>query len=172
MINNNEGGPKARPSHNRGRRFPIEVLTQIEITQLLDSFPDTLMGCRNRAICAVLLYSQARCTEMRNLRPVDVDLNEGTVTILRGKNGKRRVAALNRRAVPYIEQWLRVRPESTFLFSTRSGRRLDDAYVRRAVRRQARKAGIIKRVSPHICRHTGAYHLANAGVDLARSNFN
>ena len=97
---------------------------------------------------------------------MDLDLDESTVTILRGKGGKRRVAALNRRAVPYVEQWLRVRPESTFLFSTRSGRRFDDSYVRRAVRRQARKAGIIKRVSPHICRHTGAYHLANAGVDL------
>lgn len=156
---------------NRGRKFPPETLSKDEVKQLLDSFGETTVGVRNRALIATYLFSQVRCNEALNLRCCDLDLEGGTVTVLLGKRKKRRLAALGKQAVPYIEQWITMRPESLYFFCTQHGGRMCDSYVRRVVKRHAAKARIAKRVSCHNLRHTGSFHLANAGVDLRMLQF-
>ena len=152
---------------NRGKKFPVEVLTTDEIASLLSSFPDTAVGCRNRALIAVFLYSQIRCKEALDARACDVDLMAGTITVLAGKRGKRRLAALGRQGVPYVQEWVAIRPEeSPYFFCTSQRGRMHENYVRRMIKRHGRKAGIKKRTHAHGCRHAGAFHLANAGVDI------
>jgi integrase/recombinase XerD len=150
----------------RGRKFPAETLSKEEISRLLDSFPKSVTGKRNAALIAVYLYSQLRCNEALDLRPCDVDLDGGTITVLRGKGGKRRVAALGKQAVPYLDRWIEVRPESAFYFCTHKGRRLCDSYLRQVIKRHGAKAGIARRCYIHGLRHSGAFQLANAGLDL------
>jgi len=151
---------------NRGKKFPVEVLTVAEIARLLECFPNTVVGRRNAALTAVYFYSQVRCNEALDARVCDVDIVAGTITVLAGKRGKRRVAAIGRQAVPYVEKWTAVRPASAFFFCTLKGGRMHDSYVRRMIKRQAILAGITKRAHPHGCRHAGAFHLANAGTDI------
>ena len=156
---------------NRGRKFPPEPLSKAEVARLLDSFSETVVDVRNRALMATYIFSQVRCNEGLNLRCFDVDLEAGTVTVLLGKGKKRRLVALGKQAVPYVDRWIEIRPASEFFFCTQRGGRMCDSYVRRVVKRHAMKAGISKRASCHNLRHTGAFHLANAGIDLRLLQF-
>ena len=65
----------------------------------------------------------------------------------------------------------RVASRETFgrcpVFCTLQGHRLSDAYVRRLLKRLARRAGIDKRVHAHGLRHTHAAQLRAEGVDIA-----
>jgi integron integrase len=66
--------------------------------------------------------------------------------------------------------WQYVFPSSTLSKDPRSGRmgrhHLDESVPRKAVKQAAVKAGIMKRVSPHVLRHSFATHLIEAGYDI------
>lgn len=152
---------------NLGKKFDPEVLSTQEVARILKSFPPSITGVRNRALIAVYLYAQLRCNEALDLRPSDIDWNRGAVTVLRGKGGKRRIAAIPREILhTYVTPWIEVRPDSAYLFSTHKGGRIGDTYVRKMLKRQAGRAGIDHRVHVHGLRHTGAFQLAEAGASV------
>jgi site-specific recombinase XerD len=68
----------------------------------------------------------------------------------------------------FIWQWFFPAPTLTFIPNAREQRRyhLHESNVQGAVKEAAARAGIIKRVSPHIFRHTFASHLLLAAYDL------
>jgi site-specific recombinase XerD len=150
-----------------GEKFPAEVLTRKEVTSLLTAFPPSKTGVRNRALIAVYLYAQLRCNEALDLRPADISRDRCSITVLSGKGGKRRVAGIPGEILDtYVQPWLEVRPASTYVFCSHKGKRLGDAYIRRMLKRAADRARISHRVHVHGLRHTGAFNLAEQGVDL------
>ncbi len=54
----------------------------------------------------------------------------------------------------------------TSLFLSPQGRRLANDYLNRTLRRIITRAGIAKRITPHMLRHTFATHLVRNGVDV------
>ena len=158
-------GRKGQPNPNCGKTFPIEVLTMQEVGLLFDAFGGRPVDVRNRAIFALMLYAQLRCGELLKLKPADVDIESGVVTVLWGKGGKRRMAAIAPQGVGYVAEWAGLRPNGPLFFATKSGKKILSCYIRRIVSQKAVKAGITKRVHPHGLRHTGAFFLANSGID-------
>jgi len=53
-----------------------------------------------------------------------------------------------------IDRWRKKRPESSFFFSTLNGKKLSIRYLQQMVKRYAQKAGITKKISLHVLRHT------------------
>ena len=152
---------------NLGQTFPAEVLRKSEVVEILDRCGTSPTGIRNRALLAVYLYAQLRCNEALDLRPMDIDAERGTLLVLQGKGGKRRVAAIPCDIIQeYIQPWLAIAPVSPYVFCTHKGKRLTDSYVRRMLKRVADRAGILHRVHVHGLRHTGPFMLAEQGADV------
>jgi site-specific recombinase XerD len=97
----------------------------------------------------------------------DVKLDDGLL-LVRGKGAKQRMVPLMPQAAEAIRSYLAVRPESEqpYLFLSPQDRRLANDYLNRTLRRIVARAGLVKRITPHMLRHTFATHLVRNGVDV------
>jgi len=121
---------------------------------------------RAAAIVELLYASGLRVSELVGLDLRDVDLTEMTVRVI-GKGRKERIVPFGGAAASALRAYLDVRgsgPGAVFLNRRRG--RLTVRSVHTIVRRRARAAGIVRRVSPHTLRHTFATHLLDSGADL------
>jgi integrase/recombinase XerD len=163
--------PIGRPGHNRGMRYPVEVLTQEEVGRLMRGCSRRApTGLRNRALIALLYGGGLRISEALALHPKDLDLAEGSLSVLSGKGGKRRPVVVPG-GFAEVERWLDKRAQLGLngrhpLFCTLEGRALSPQYVRALLPRLAKRAGIEKRVHPHGLRHSHAVELRRRGVPL------
>jgi len=147
------------------RKFPDELLTEEEIKKMIDSCKNP----RDRAIIAVLWESGCRVGELGNMRIKDVDFTEDGVWVkLFGKTGERRI--LLPFSTLYLSDWLNSHPDPSpnnwvwvTLGKENYGSQLDYDAIRMLLKKIAKRAGIKKRVNPHIFRHTRATELAKAG---------
>ena len=167
-----KGYHKGREPANKGKKFPAEVLAPDEAKALIRSASNRApTGIRNRALITVLYRGGLRLGEVLALRPKDIDGDEGTITVLRGKADRRRVVAIDPEAMAVVMRWLDrhralgISGRRT-LFCTLQGRPLQPSYVRTMLARLAGREGIDKRVHPHGLRHTMAYELMMEGVPI------
>ena len=105
--------PASQPS--RSRALPIEILTREEVDRLLRACSKRApSGVRDRALIAVLFGAGLRIAEALALRPKDIDLERGQITVLRGKGSasqasKRRVSAIGEGMGALVQLWLDAR---------------------------------------------------------------
>lgn len=124
---------------------------------------------RNRAMLEVLYATGLRVSELVGLDTSGVDLRLGLVRVM-GKGGKERIVPLGKSALRAIERYIAVRNKKYAaqegLFLSRLGGKLSRAEFWRQLKGYARKAGIQKKISPHVLRHSFATHLLSGGADL------
>jgi len=128
---------------------------------------------RDHAILETFYATGARVSEVCTLTTGNARLDVGLVRIA-GKGGRERLVPLHRKAVEAIAEYRRIerprllgsRADPGNLFLSQHGRKLDRANVWRLVKRYARLAGIVSRVTPHVLRHSFATHLLTHGADL------
>ena len=147
----------------RPKQMP-KYLTEDEVRRLLDAAKG---NPRDYAILSLLAYSGLRVSELCNLRVEDVDLGERVVYVHSGKGDKDRIVVISEKAAEAIEAYLLQREdELDYLFSSRKSERISRVQVFRIVREYAEKAGIKKKVTPHVLRHTLATTMLKRGVDI------
>ena len=156
---------------NKGRKFPVETLTEAEVSALLKACTKGATGVRNQALVVALYRGGLRVSEALGLYPKDLDQGQCVLKVLHGKNDKARVAGLDPGACAVLQRWLDRREALGIaarkrLFCTLMGESVKTAYVRSLMKRLARKAGVVKRVHPHSLRHTHASELRQEGVDI------
>jgi integrase/recombinase XerD len=150
-----------------------EILSLKEIEQILEQ-PDlqTPLGIRDRAMLEMLYATGMRVSELTRLPTHQVNL-EGGYVLLYGKGSKERIVPLGSEAMNWITLYLSTArgtlakaKESPFLFINRSGRGMTRQGFWKNLRGYARRAGLRKRITPHLLRHSFASHLLEGGADL------
>lgn len=147
-----------------------EVLTYEEVVQLLNQpDPTTSLGARDKAILEVLYSSGLRVSELCTLSIYDLD---DTFVRVIGKGRKERVIPVGKQALAAVDHYLNCyrsewdSKKELSLFVTKKGLPLDRVMIWRMIKNYAKKAGIIKSISPHTLRHSFATHLLDNGADL------
>lgn len=160
------------PMPKSPQRLP-DVLSIGQINALLvQAFPLTAAGLRDKAILEVLYGSGLRVSECCGLNRDDCLLDEGYLRI-RGKGGKERIAPIAGTALgalsDYLDEGRRElanpkRPSAAVFLNARGGR-----LTRQSVHAIVTRAGLaigIKDLHPHTLRHSFATHLLEGGADL------
>ena len=150
----------------RPRRAPAvlpDVLSGSEVQALLRSIRDLKYRTATMATYAAGL----RVSEACSLRIGDIDSRRMLIHVRQGKRAKDRYVMLSEKLLGALRAWWRMERPSVFLFpaNTKKGHLLPES-VRKALRLAATRAGIKKKVTPHILRHSFATHLLEMGTDL------
>ena len=150
-----------------------EILTLKDIEQLLEQ-PNlqTPLGMRDRAMLEMLYATGMRVSELTHLPTHQVNL-EGGYVLLYGKGSKERIVPLGSEAIKWVTLYLKESrgilakgKESPFLFINRSGKGMSRQGLWKNLKNYTRRAGLRKRITPHLLRHSFASHLLEGGADL------
>ncbi len=155
-----------------GRPLP-STLTEQDVDYLLNA-PEValVLGLRDKAMLEMLYATGLRVSELVNLKFEQISFRQGVVRVT-GKGNKERLVPVGEEAMSWLDQYMNQARKSLlgeyqcdYLFVTSR----KDAMTRQAfwhiIKRYAKKAGIIKELSPHTLRHAFATHLLNHGADL------
>jgi site-specific recombinase XerD len=155
----------------------LDLISEKELLNLL-SAPDltTIGGLRDKAILELFFSTGLRVSELCSLNR-DTDLKTGEISV-RGKGGKIRVVFVSGGAAIAVKKYLEGRVDiDEAMFIDHSPRaharmvkeesvRLTPRSVERIVEKYAERAGIAKKCTPHVIRHSFATDLLYNGADL------
>ncbi len=152
-----------------------EYLTIEECFRLLDTFDTSrFQGLRNYTMTALLWSTGIRNSELCGLNWRDIDFDEGTLLVRKGKGGKQRLLFLNDRIrkdmIEFRKKAIGDEYSPVFYalsknqFSVQKHARINQNTVVGLIRKYADEAELPKRVHPMALRHTFATHMYQAGV--------
>jgi integrase/recombinase XerD len=146
------------------------VLSCEEVESLLaQPNTETPLGARDKAILEVLYASGLRVSEICTLKIYDVD---DTFVKVMGKGRKERLVPIGKKALEAVDHYLGNyrslwdSDKQPALFVTKQGKSIDRISVWKLTKDYAKKAKILKNISPHTLRHSFATHLLDNGADL------
>jgi len=121
----------------------------------------------------MLYASGLRVTELVDLKLKNLMMDEGLIRVF-GKGGKERIVPFGKRAWTFLKFYLKkVRPSNSkkgksqgILFLNHRGGKLTRMSIWNILHENTLRAGITKKVSPHVLRHSFATHLLEGGADL------
>jgi len=151
----------------------IEHLTWEEVEALFLAVPPGPTYLRDLLILLLFYYCGLRLDELHNLKPGHFSEDLSELHIEKSKSGKFRILPvhpfLRKVLARYLQENFSGHGASPYLFPGRGGSSAlikDRIYV--IVKKIGKRAGIQKRVTPHVLRHTFATHLHQKGVDIYR----
>jgi len=153
----------------------LDLITETELKRLLEAPKGSeIKNFRDKAILELLFSTGLRVSELCALNR-DMDLKSDEHSI-RGKGGKVRVVFLSEEAKSALREYLKKRKDlddAMFVQLSKnikpgknSNLRINKRSVARIIKQYAIKAGISRKVTPHVIRHVFATDLLSNGADL------
>ena len=154
------------PYPKKTHRLPT-ILSQEEVAQLIDAARNPF----HRTVLMTLYATGLRNAELTRLKVNDIDSRRMVIHVQGGKGRQDRDVMLSPILLDELRaHWQRLRRKSIWLFPGNrwhsADRPIDTKTPRLACQHAARRAGIKKKVYPHVLRHCFATHLLEAGADL------
>jgi site-specific recombinase XerD len=150
----------------------LDLITNSELDRLLRApSGDSLQALRDRAILELLFSTGLRVSELC-AQNSDIDLSRDELSV-RGKGDKVRVVFLSDSAKNAVRAYLKARKDMDEPLFVAEGKgtkskdnRLTPRSIEQLVKKYATKAGITKKVTPHVVRHSFATDLLSNGADI------
>ena len=155
------------------RSIPTTLIVE-EVNQIIQSVNlNKKFAIRDQAILSMLYASGLRVTELVDLKLKNIMMDEGLIRVF-GKGGKERIVPFGKIALTFLKLYLKlIRPSSSkkgksqgILFLNYRGGKLTRMAIWNILHENTIRAGINKKVSPHVLRHSFATHLLEGGADL------
>lgn len=151
------------------KRLP-RILTREELAAVLQSSSAGFAGTTAHVAAELLFATGIRVAELVALRDSDIDLPSAVITITGKGDRQRRVYIPDADVRDVVAAYRIARREragetETFLINSRGGAATPE-FVRRILQRLAQAANVVRRVTPHMFRHSCATYLLEAGMDI------
>ena len=157
-------------------KIPIPPKVKVQTTPLTEHEMEKIIQCskndtRSYALLLTLRDTIQRVQAILNIDVDDVDFREFKIRFRRTKGGQPHTARISRRTAQAIRRYIakgRVRPKGGTkpLFTSIHGNRITKELCNQTVKKYAARAGIAKRVYPHIFRHSGITIMDKHGVSI------
>jgi len=153
------------------KKLPEELLTDEEIYKVIDACDNI----RDKALLSSIAESGCRISEIGLLKIKHISFeNHGARLTVNGKTGSRRILVIT--SSPYIQSWLNQHPyhsnpDSYLWHNPQNKSCLCYTRIRHILGKAVKRAGIKKRVYPHLFRHSRATHLAPIMSEAAMKQY-
>ena len=146
-----------------------DILSIEEVDKLLDIEVLNHISARNKAMLELMYASGLRVTELINLKPNDVDLENNIVRTM-GKGKKERIIPIGDYATVAVKNYLyNYRPDNKkcdYLFLNNHYNQMTRQGFFKVMKKLLLEKGINIKFSPHTLRHSFASHMLSNGADL------
>ena len=155
------------------RKIPTTLLVE-EVDNIIQAVDLTKKyALRDQAILSLLYASGIRVTELVDLKLKNLMMDDGLIRVF-GKGRKERIVPIGKIALSFLTLYLKeLRPSNSrkgksqgILFLNHRGGKLTRMSIWNILHENTLRAGITKKVSPHVLRHSFATHLLEGGADL------
>ncbi|MCB9426722.1 MAG: tyrosine-type recombinase/integrase [Flavobacteriales bacterium] len=137
----------------------------ISLEEVQDIITNT-NNLKHKCIVCLLYSSGLRRGELLNLKLEDIDSKRMVIKILDGKGGRDRLTVLSESVLVDLRRYFLIWRPHTYLFEGKPNVKYSAESVSKIIKIAAAKAGIKKRITPHMLRHSFATHLLENGTDL------
>lgn len=148
------------PNPKKNQTIP-DILTIEEMKDLIENTSNP----KHKLIIKLLYGTGLRVSEIVNLKKEEINFSENLIKIKLSKGKKDRFVKLPSSIKEELNGYLKL-ILSEYLFPSNRGGKLTKDTIQKIVQNSAKKAGIKKRVYPHLLRHSFATHLLEQGTDL------
>lgn len=138
------------------------VLSKGEVYRLLSK----VTNIKHRCILSLIYSAGLRRSELLDLKIHDIDSSRNLVKINGGKGNKDRQSILSEKLLDQLREYFIKYNPKKWLFEGVKEKQYSPSSLSKILSRAAKVAGIQKRVTPHMLRHSFATHLLEQGVSL------
>jgi integrase/recombinase XerD len=148
------------PRPKAAKELP-KVLSMEELQRMIERS----MNKKHKLIITLLYSTGMRRAEILSVKVTDIDMASGTIRI-HGKGNKQRTAYISKNLHKLLIDYLKAYTPNDYLLEGQTGQQYSGTSIEKVIKKSATRAGITKRVTPHMLRHSFATHLITKGAAL------
>jgi site-specific recombinase XerD len=154
--------PERIPYAREPRTLPV-VLSADEVVRFLEA----VSSLKSRVALTTAYAAGLRVSEVIGVKVENIDSRRMVIRIEHGKGGKERYVMLSEQLLAILRAYWRLARPKSWLFPGRGeDKPIEPNVLHAACRSAVAAAGLDKRVSVHVLRHSFATHLLENGTDI------
>lgn len=147
----------------RDKTLP-QLLTDADLRKFFQTIQQS-GNIEHEVMLRFLYCTSLRVNELTNVMKADVNLDAFKVFIRKGKGGKDRVVLFPEALRLSLATYMKAHPDNRYLFESSRNDRYKPRRIQQIVSEYGKKAGLDKKVNPHLFRHMMLTALTRSGLD-------